>query len=123
MSSSSGPRSTSSATPHSDLLTENYRSERVKTEVLKTESRELDAKFEENMHGELRSLKEAVAKSNAESEEAATTARYVTLPPTHASPFFMLIGTFRELSLELTRLRRLLRAAGRSPVEESPGDS
>ena len=75
------------------------------------------------MHGELQSLKDAVAKSNTESEQAAITARYVALPPMCASPFLLLIGTLRELSVELTRLRRLLRAAGRSPVEGSPEDS
>ena len=56
--------------------------------MLKTESKELDAKLEELMSGELQSLKDAVAKSNADSEEAATTARYVSLPPAYA-PFFL----------------------------------
>lgn len=68
----------SSVTPPSSLLTARYRSERAKTEALKTESKELDAKFEEVMRGELQSLKDAVAKSNADSEQAAATARYVS---------------------------------------------
>jgi hypothetical protein len=74
--------------PRSSLLTGGYRSERLKTEALKTQSRELDTKLEEIMSGELQSLKDAVAKSNTESEEAATTARYVILPPTYAPVFF-----------------------------------
>lgn len=68
----------SSVTSPSGLLTAYHRSERAKTESLKAESKELDAKFEEIMHSELQSLKDAVAKSNADSENAATTARYVT---------------------------------------------
>lgn len=68
----------SSVTSASGLLTACYRSERVKTEALKTESKELDAKFEEIIRNELQSLKDAVAKSNADSEHAATTAQYVT---------------------------------------------
>jgi hypothetical protein len=63
---------------HSGLLTVCCRSERAKTEALKNESKELDAKFEEVMRGELQSLKDAVAKSNADSEQAAATAQYVT---------------------------------------------
>lgn len=59
------------------MLTACCRSDRAKNESLKNESKELDAKFEEIMRGELRSLKDAVAKSNADSEQAATTARYV----------------------------------------------
>jgi hypothetical protein len=59
------------------LLTACYRSERVKTEALKAESKEIGEKFEELMRSELGSLKDAVAKSNADSEQAAATARYV----------------------------------------------
>jgi hypothetical protein len=76
------------------------------------------------MRGELQSLKDAVAKSNTESEQAATTARYVILPPTYAPVFFSFADWYHVESSprNSARLRRLLRAAGGSPVEASPED-
>jgi len=69
------------------------------------------------MHGELQSLRDAVIKSNTDSEEAVATAQYVT----KVLPSLLLTNAPRELSAELARLRRLLRTAGKSSPDIPPG--
>ncbi|CCA71886.1 hypothetical protein PIIN_05821 [Serendipita indica DSM 11827] len=81
-------------------LTQAAQSERAKMEALKTEKRELDAKFEEAFKEELRSLATALSENNKSSEDASATAK--------------------ELSTELARIRRLMRLGGQSTEDPSP---
>ncbi|KAG8759330.1 hypothetical protein FRC14_006170 [Serendipita sp. 396] len=83
--------------------TEAEKVERTKIQALKEESRTLDAKFEEALRDELRSLREAINESSKSSDATSSTAQ--------------------ELSSELNRIRRLMRMVGPATddASQTPG--
>ncbi|KAG8830570.1 hypothetical protein FRC18_007882 [Serendipita sp. 400] len=83
--------------------TEAEKVERTKIQALKEESQSLDAKFEEALRDELRSLREAINESSKSSDATSSTAQ--------------------ELSSELNRIRRLMRMVGPATddASQTPG--
>lgn len=88
---------------------------------MKAEDEKIRKEIEDGFRDQIKILKDEMTKQAKENSEAVDTARFVPSVCPSWCKLTRIVTVCRELALELSRLRRLMRVAGTAPDQHPPG--